>query len=122
MVIDKFGRSSSYNYQNSSQIKSRIFGFNLTPSGDFDFQKKRICNLPTPTHPNDAANKSYVDEKIKQINTLRTEMRLKVHNLSNTLNTVRSEINALNSKLNRENLEKSNIPSSSSKPNDGKVN
>lgn len=92
MVIDKFGRSSSHKFNNSPHNKPRFFGFSLTPSGDFDFQKKRICNISKPTELNDATTKLYVDENLKQIVTLKNEFRVSIHSIRKELNDLKAKI------------------------------
>ena len=92
MIIDKFGRcSSSHKFNNNLNKKqNRFFGFDLTSTGNFDFQQKRICNISTPTEPNDAVTKSYVDEKTKQIASLRNELRFHLNAMRKDLKDLKA--------------------------------
>lgn len=53
MSIDVFGR-----HLGSSKVARGPpgIGFNLTKSGDFDLEKKRLCNVADPIDKNDAIN------------------------------------------------------------------
>ena len=53
-----FGRSLGSNSSNSSSISRGPpgIGFKLTADGQFDLERKRLCNVATATHLNDAIN------------------------------------------------------------------
>ena len=55
MSLDVFGRK----LDSKSKVGSRGppgVGYRLTPTGDYDIEKRRICNLSYPVDPNDAVN------------------------------------------------------------------
>lgn len=47
-----------------AQIQEAVPTFPLTKDGNYDFRKRRICNLTDPQDLNDATNKLYVDNLI----------------------------------------------------------
>ena len=55
MSLDVFGRR----LDSKSKVGGRGppgVGYKLTMSGDYDIEKRRICNLSSPIDPNDAVN------------------------------------------------------------------
>lgn len=62
MGIDKFGRSSSNVHHQRLYSKLQQVQFPRTTGGDYDIGNHRLCNLPNPFFPSDAANKQYVDQ------------------------------------------------------------
>jgi hypothetical protein len=67
-TIDKFGRQRS-----SHNIKGKVLrglpgiGFKLNKSGDFDIERKRLCNVGNPLDEFDGVNLVYVKEKLSDI-------------------------------------------------------
>lgn len=63
MSIDVFGR-----HLGSSKVARGPpgIGFNLTKSGDFDLEKKRLCNVADPIDKNDALNLSTWDSFVEE--------------------------------------------------------
>ena len=53
MSIDLFGRSLDLK---KKTVGPPGVGYKLTLTGDYDAEKKRICNLSYPVDPNDAVN------------------------------------------------------------------
>jgi hypothetical protein len=56
MSVDKFGRFSGSNANSQPVRGPKGEGFNLTKTGDYDIQLKRICNVAAPTEIGDAVN------------------------------------------------------------------
>lgn len=65
MSINKFGSSAAITSGCSagSGIRGpRGYGYKLNANGHFDLENRKLCNVHTPTDPNDACNKLYVDD------------------------------------------------------------
>lgn len=70
MSIDVFGRQLE---RSGGSLRGPPgVGFRLTPDGNFDIERKRICNLGEPIQPNDAVD----------LNTLRLIIQKEVNRLS----------------------------------------
>lgn len=64
MNIDKFGRSDTPARAAFSFRSSSAATFPKTRDGDYDLENLKLCNVGSPTLPEDGATKSYVDEQV----------------------------------------------------------
>ena len=55
MSLNVFGRKLDSKSKAGSRGPPGV-GFKLTVTGDYDVEKRRICNLSSPVDPNDAVN------------------------------------------------------------------
>jgi len=66
MSVDKFGRHSRAN-QSQALRGPKGEGYNLTPDGDYDIKKKRLCYLEDPVNDLDAVNLKTLNSKIQDL-------------------------------------------------------
>lgn len=74
----------------------------ISNNNDLSMENKKIINLATPTHDNDAANKIYVDSIISSINMNTTTIQ-------NQVNITQTNVNTLSGYFQNEKLPVSNI-------------
>ena len=95
MSIDVFGRTSK---KTASSVQGpRGIGFQLTSDGQYDMQKKRICNVDEPIDDKDAVTLSSVK---KIINSEIQSKNIDSVTLNVVKNTIDSEIKLIESKIN----------------------
>jgi len=68
MSVDKFGRHSRIN-QSQALRGPKGEGYDLTPDGDYDIKKKRLCYLEDPVNDLDAVNLKTLNSKIQDLQT-----------------------------------------------------
>lgn len=97
MSVDKFGRSNTL---------QDLHGFHLTANGDYDLKNKRITNLNSPQHDNDAINKLYLESALKTYE-VKSDITLEkqIKEISESLEEISKVILKLNPNLNN-NVEK----------------
>lgn len=96
MSLDKFGRSShlEHYHNNKEQFATSITGLSFTPNGNIDVGNLKICNVRSPTDENDAVNKSYLMQLLKNfdVELIKVHQEIvrtfenKLIQLSNTIN------------------------------------
>lgn len=87
--INKFGRRSSNNDQltNNKLKNSLLKTWNISINNNcLNLQDKKISNLVSPTEPQDAASKSYVDRKMFNVETSVKQLHKSVNDLINKTN------------------------------------
>lgn len=66
MSVDKFGRSTNkFQRVIVGPAGPPGNGFKRTENGDFDIEGKRLRNIKSPTTPDEAVNKAYIDDKLE---------------------------------------------------------
>ena len=65
MNIDIFGHSS---IGDSHLIQSPPSGIPFTATGDYNIEKRRLCNIGTAVEPDDAVNVDHLNKTIEKIN------------------------------------------------------
>lgn len=94
MSVDKFGHFS----KGSSKGVERGppgHGFNLTFSGDYDIQEKRIINLREPLEKKDATTKSYVEYEVKKVKDITDNLKNEIDKCANSCDYVESKLEEL---------------------------
>lgn len=87
--IDIFGRSSK---GRAGKQGERGIGFNLTPEGNFDLRKKRVCNAANPVDEQDVATKSFVHHSLNH--------RTSIDNKNNTFSIKKKRLIDVNDPVN----------------------
>ena len=64
MNIEISGHSSIWD---SHLIQSPTSGIPFTATGDYDIQKRRLCNIGTAVEPDDAVNVDHLNKTMKKI-------------------------------------------------------
>lgn len=92
MSIDVFGRQLTPSMMMMNLRGPPGKGFQLTTDGQYDIQKKRLCNVAEPLQPSDA-----VTSKIMKDTTVRLEER--ITELATMLTTLDARLSALQKHL-----------------------
>lgn len=100
MSVDKFGRQSNSRLRTAGQRGPPGVGFNVTESGDYDIDKKRLTNVAAPLHDTDATNRVYVEKLFTSLNnavkaTTYDPLNVKLQTLQSDLGTIRKSIATL---------------------------
>lgn len=66
MSVDVFGRSLPDTVNRDLLKGPPGIGFSLNETGDYDIEKKRLCNVANAIEKNDAVNLSILERKIEQ--------------------------------------------------------
>lgn len=69
MSLDKFGRFSHVSKSESSR-GPKGEGFNLNSDGNFDIQRKKLCNVTDPTDDDDVVTLKYMKKHTVSKNKL----------------------------------------------------
>lgn len=88
MTVDKFGHSSISGKKKQPKnplVHQYVLKFN--DDGDIDFENIKILNVKTPTNAHDVANKEYVDNQLKTLDSLRQSYQKHVDNQMDEINS-----------------------------------
>lgn len=83
MSVDVFGRQ--WVREKEIQKGPRGIGFELTTSGDFDINNKRLCNVSNPVEDSDCVNLQFIKKEI-------TLFQKSINDLSESLDLLKREL------------------------------
>lgn len=97
MNIDKFGRSDTPARAAFSFRSSSAATFPKTRDGDYDLENLKLCNVGSPTLPEDGATKSYVDEQVhSNLEAANKRLAMEIQGLNDKCQEIREQADVTN--------------------------